>query len=57
MDINDALDDLPDDDAVIAHRARAATMLDQIAQRARQALAEHGIDLSVFFLVPSSGQM
>jgi hypothetical protein len=30
-------------------------MLDQIVQRARQALDEQGIDLDLFVMVPSSG--
>lgn len=55
MDINDALDDLTDDDAVIAHRARAKAELDQIAQHVRQALTEQGIDVPVFFIMPRSG--
>jgi hypothetical protein len=36
-------------------RERAASKLDQIAQLVRQALMEHGIDVTVFFVVPSSG--
>ena len=36
-------------------RERAASKLDQIAQLVRQRLTEHGIDESVFFVVPSSG--
>ena len=48
-------DDLTDDDAVIAHRARAKAELGQIARQAKQALADAGIDLSLFFLVPNSG--
>jgi hypothetical protein len=47
--------ELADDDAVIAHRARAASMLDQIAQQVKVVLAAEGIDLPVFFIVPSSG--
>ncbi len=57
MDINDERDDPTDDSDVVAdHRARAADMLSQIAQQARQGLADAGIDLSLFFLIPSSGQ-
>jgi hypothetical protein len=37
-------DDLADDDAVIAHRARAKAELGQIARQAKQALADAGID-------------
>jgi L-aminopeptidase/D-esterase-like protein len=55
MDIHDERDDLTDDDEVTAHRARAKAELAQIAQRARQALAKHGIDLDLFFMIPSSG--
>ena len=36
-------------------RERAASKLDQIAQQVKQALTEHGINVSVFFIVPSSG--
>jgi hypothetical protein len=36
-------DDLADDDAVIAHRARAKAELGQIARQAKQALADAGI--------------
>jgi hypothetical protein len=36
-------------------RERARTMLDQIAQQASQALADAGIDLPVFFMIPNSG--
>ena len=49
------LDDLADDDAVIAHRARAKAELGQIARQAKQALADAGIDLNLFFLVRNSG--
>jgi hypothetical protein len=50
-----ALDYPADDDDVTACRARAQTELDQIAEQARQALAEQGIDTPLFFLVPNSG--
>ena len=36
-------------------RERAASRLGQIAQLVKQRLTEHGIDDSVFFVVPSSG--
>jgi hypothetical protein len=49
-------DDQGDDDDVSAYRARAASKLDQIAQDAKEALAEHGIGLSLFFVIPSNGQ-
>ena len=44
-----------DGDELRTHPARARTELDQIARRAKRALAEHRIDLDVFFLVPNSG--
>ena len=48
-------DDLTDDDDSTVYRARAKTGLDQIARLARQVLTEQGIDITVFFLVQSSG--
>lgn len=48
-------DDQADDDCVADYRARAEAKLDQIAQQAKQALEEHGIDTPVFFTVPRSG--
>lgn len=54
MDFNNERDDLTDDD-VVAHRARAKAQLLQIAQQAKRALQEGGIDLDLFFLIPSSG--
>jgi len=60
MDAHDEADDQrddltdDDDDDVPAYRARAAIMLDQIAQASKRALADQGIDL--FFLVPNSGE-
>jgi len=48
-------DDLADDDDVTDHRARATTMLDQIARQTKQALVEAGIDTPVFLIVPTSG--
>ncbi len=55
MDIHDEPDDLADDCDVTAHRARAAAKLDQIAQQTQQMLAEAGVAIDVFFLIPSSG--
>jgi hypothetical protein len=55
MDALDEHDDLIHGDAATAHRDRAREMLNEIARQTRQALAQHRIDLSVFFLVPSSG--
>jgi hypothetical protein len=46
--------DEPMDDVAI-HRARAASVLDQIARQSKQTLVAAGIDIDVFFLVPSSG--
>jgi hypothetical protein len=54
MDTHDERDDQTDGDAVLVHRARAKAELDQIAQQAKQALADAGIVLSLFFLVPNS---
>jgi hypothetical protein len=50
-----ALDVLTPHNAVIAHRERAKAELDGIAQQAKQALADLGIDISLFFLIPSTG--
>jgi hypothetical protein len=55
MDALDEHDYLIDGDAVTVQRDRAREMLKEIARQTKQALAEHRIDLSVFFLVPSSG--
>jgi hypothetical protein len=55
MDFNDERDDLADDDDVTTHRDRAREILTEIAQQVKQALADQGIDLALFFLVPSSG--
>jgi hypothetical protein len=49
-------DDLTDCEDVADHRARAEAMLGQIAEQAKQALADADIDISLFFLVPSSGE-
>jgi hypothetical protein len=53
MSAHDERDDLTDD--VVAYRERATAMLPEIAQQVRGALAEEGLDVSVFFLVPHSG--
>jgi hypothetical protein len=68
MDTNDAndehdeltdTDDVPDEatDDVPAYRERATSRLQDIAQQTKQALADAdaGIDLDIFFTVPSSG--
>ena len=55
MDAHDERDNLTDDGNVAAHRARAKAELNQIARQAKQALADHGIDLGLFFLIPNSG--
>jgi hypothetical protein len=67
MDIGDALDDLTDDGRAVAHRARVATMLNQIAQQTKQALSglrpmralriDADINLDIFFLLPNSGEV
>jgi hypothetical protein len=47
-------DDVAGEDAVIAHRARAREMLNDIVVQARQALAEQGFsNMPLFFLIPS----
>jgi hypothetical protein len=49
------LDDLTDDGDPSVYRDRTRAELDQITRLTKNALAEHGIDLTVFFLVQSSG--
>jgi hypothetical protein len=65
----DAMDDDDDDDLmtddtamsdestddVPAYRERATSRLQDIAQQTKQALADAGIDLHIFFTIPSSG--
>ena len=51
-DADDVLDESMDDEA--DHRERAATKLDQIAQQVKQALADAGINIDIFFVIPSS---
>jgi hypothetical protein len=54
MDCNDERDDLTDDEAdVMAHRARARDLLNEIARQAKQALSDQSIDINLFFIVPS----
>ena len=43
-------------DGVEAHRGRAAAEIDQIARDAKEALADEGIDIDLFFLAPNSGK-
>ena len=43
-------------DGVEAHRGRAAAEIDQIARDAKEALADQGIDIDLFFLAPNSGE-
>ena len=43
-------------DGVEAHRGRAAAEIDQIARDAKEALADQGIDIDLFFLAPNSGK-
>jgi hypothetical protein len=49
------LDDQTNDDDVLAYRAKAKGMLDQIVRQVKVALKEDGIDLDVFVMIPSSG--
>jgi hypothetical protein len=48
---------MPDEytDDVPAYRERATSRLQDIAQQTKQALADAGIDLHIFFTIPSSG--
>ena len=48
-------DDLTDDGRAAAHRSRATAMLPEIAGQVRGALAEQALDLTLFFLVPHTG--
>ena len=50
-----AIDDPALDDDVTAHRERAKDLLNEIARQTKQALTEQGIDTSVFFLIPHTG--
>ena len=52
--MHDERDDLTDDD-VVAPRERVEAKLGQIAEQAKQALADTGIDITLFFLAPHSG--
>jgi hypothetical protein len=47
--------DWTDSNAVIAHRARARSLLPQIMEQVKQSLDEAGIGLDVFVMIPSSG--
>jgi hypothetical protein len=55
MDVNDERADQADEERVAVHRDRAEGMLNQIAQQAKAALDEQGLDFSLFFIVPRSG--
>jgi hypothetical protein len=44
-----------DDSSVTAHRARVQSKLDQITQQVKAALDQAGVDIPVFFIVPTSG--
>ena len=50
-----AIDDPALDDDVTAHRERAKDLLNEIARQTKQALTEQGMDTSVFFLIPHTG--
>jgi hypothetical protein len=56
MDADGDHDDLTDDNDEATYRERAAAMLDQIAQQAKQALSDAGIGIGLFFIVPRSGK-
>ena len=56
MDTQELDDLIEDGDDVMDYRARAKTELDRIARQTKQALAEQGLDITVFFLVPNSGE-
>jgi hypothetical protein len=47
------LDDPTGDGSVVAHRGRARGLLTEISRQAKQALAQKGINLDLFFVVPS----
>jgi hypothetical protein len=47
--------DDPEHEPTDEARTRAANSLDQIARLAKHRLGEHGIDLDLLFLVPSTG--
>ncbi len=52
-----AIDDPALDDDVTAYRERARERLAQIAEQTKQVLTEHGIDTSVFFLIPTQRRL
>jgi hypothetical protein len=54
MEIQEA-DGQTGDDCVADKRARAVAKLDQIARDSKAALDDQGIDIPVFFVIPSSG--
>jgi hypothetical protein len=56
MDTQELRELTDDGDEVTADRDRAKETLNQVAGLAKQALAENGIDLDLFFLVPNSGE-
>jgi hypothetical protein len=53
MEFNDD-DDLTDEGAdVMAHRARARDLLTEISRQAKEGLSKQGINLDLFFVIPS----
>lgn len=54
MDTDDERGDFAGDD-VPAYRKRAAELLDEIAHHTRHRLADAGIEMDVFFMIPSHG--
>ena len=56
-ELTDAADDVPGEsmDDEVDYRERATSLLQDIAQQTKQALADAGIDLDIFFTIPSSG--
>jgi hypothetical protein len=55
MDVDDEQVDLTDDNDAAPCRERASALLDQIADLTKQALANAGIDIELFFLIPRCG--
>lgn len=54
MDTDDERGDFAGDD-VPAYRKHATELLDEIAHQTRHRLADAGIEMDVFFLIPNSG--
>ena len=56
MDTEELHDLTEDGDDLSVYRDRAKAMLDQVVRLTKQALAEHMINLDIFFLIPNSGE-